>query len=306
MVPAGPFAMGPLAAGMSGTSRPTAFAVSRSQNSGTTSNVGMKAEHGTTSLSRNRDHLAADDEHEEYSEEEPGLAIVDLEDVKLLDIMAPDALKKERQKTKQKVKVKKEPVEGDAEALVANESTEPKAINANQALDLSESEEEIELEDLRQHFLVNEDEISMDSNQLYFFQFPDTFPSFAAPRPAEESNRPAKADSPGKKVSFAEDVREASSEKETEQPSNQGIIGQLEIHRSGAVRMKLANGNTFDVFAATQPSFLQQAVVLNKEENKMSVLGAINRRFVATPDLDALLSQTLDEPPAEGEKMDVD
>jgi hypothetical protein len=31
--------------------------------------------------------------------------------------------------------------------------------NANQALDLSESEEEIELEDLRQHFVVNEDEV---------------------------------------------------------------------------------------------------------------------------------------------------
>jgi DNA-directed RNA polymerase III subunit RPC4 len=88
--------------------------------------------------------------------------------------------------------------------------------------------------------------------------------------------------------------------------------------------MKLANGNTFDVsdtnssgtsgligclqiFAATQPSFLQQAVVLDSETNTMSVLGPITRRFVATPDLDELLNQAAQTPPPPKEKkMDVD
>ena len=119
MVPAGPFAMGPLAAGMTGVSRPSAFRGIRAQVPSTSSGGGIKLEQGITSLPRNRDHLAADDEHEEYSEEESGLAIVDMEDVKLLDTMAPDALKKEKPKEKRKVKVKSEPVDGDVEILAA-------------------------------------------------------------------------------------------------------------------------------------------------------------------------------------------
>lgn len=87
----------------------------------------------------------------------------------------------------------------------------------------------------------------MESDQLYFFQFPERFPLFTAPQPKEQTEQVAKADSPGKKVSFAEDVKAASTEAEPEAPQNQGLIGQLEIHQSGAVRMKLANGNTFDV-----------------------------------------------------------
>jgi DNA-directed RNA polymerase III subunit RPC4 len=89
--------------------------------------------------------------------------------------------------------------------------------------------------------------LSLESDHLYFFQFPEKFPSFTVPQQANEAEQVAKPDSPGKKVSFAEDVKTASNEGETDKPRNEGIIGQLEIHKSGAVRMKLANGNTFDV-----------------------------------------------------------
>ena len=53
-----------------------------------------------------------------------------------------------------------------------------------------------------------------------------------------------------KKVTFAEDVKPAATENvEAEQgpvPVD-GVIGQLEIHRSGAVKMRLANGIVMDV-----------------------------------------------------------
>jgi DNA-directed RNA polymerase III subunit RPC4 len=118
MVPAGPFAMGPLAAGNTGMPRPSAF---RSSQQGFGRSIGgsgaVKAAHGVTSLPRNRDHLADDDEPEVYSEEESGLTIVDLEDVKLLDSMAPDALRKEKPKVKRKVKVKAEAPDGDVDML---------------------------------------------------------------------------------------------------------------------------------------------------------------------------------------------
>jgi DNA-directed RNA polymerase III subunit RPC4 len=64
-------------------------------------------------------------------------------------------------------------------------------------------------------------------------------------------------DDTSKKVAFSEGVKtEQSSNKSIElakesknlQPVD-GIIGQLEIHRSGAVKMRLANGILLDVCA---------------------------------------------------------
>ena len=54
--------------------------------------------------------------------------------------------------------------------------------------------------------------------------------------------------------------------------------------------MRLANGIVMDVTAATQPSFLQHAVYLDSTNKQLCVLGEVNRRFVVSPDIDALLS----------------
>lgn len=67
----------------------------------------------------------------------------------------------------------------------------------------------------------------------------------------------------GKKVSFAPDVKLPASEAgtpvpdagkatdESAEPSLDGIIGRLEIHQSGAVRMRLENGILLDVSPAS-------------------------------------------------------
>ena len=101
-------------------------------------------------------------------------------------------------------------------------------------------------------------------------------------------------------------------------PPVDGIIGQLELYRSGAVKMRLANNILLDVSfvssnprvthgripsllfphqvsAATQPSFLQQAVYIDKQKKKLCVFGDISRRFTITPDIDALLVDLSDE-----------
>ncbi|CAG8760850.1 14690_t:CDS:2, partial [Acaulospora colombiana] len=228
-----------------------------------------------------------------------------LEEVKLLDAMAPDALKKEKRKDRKQStkgpKVKKEPLDPDVDVELLSKD---QAKNESQALDLSESEDEIELEDLRQHFMLGadgEDETMLgnDAGQLYLFQFPEDFPNFEVLRNPENDENLSKTStkkrsaSPSKRVSFAEDAKAVSNSKEPskeadskeeevgEKPSNDdkpsGIIGHLEILQSGAV------------FAATQPSFLQQAVMLDLPNKKMNVLGNVSRRFVATPDIDALI-----------------
>lgn len=43
------------------------------------------------------------------------------------------------------------------------------------------------------------------------------------------------------------------------------------------------------VNAATQPSFLQQAVHLDMASHQLTVLGQVNKQFVVSPDIDALL-----------------
>ena len=44
------------------------------------------------------------------------------------------------------------------------------------------------------------------------------------------------------------------------------------------------------VNAATQPSFLQQAVHLDMTGKRLVVLGEVNKRFSVSPDVDALLT----------------
>lgn len=121
---------------------------------------------------------------------------------------------------------------------------------------------------------------------------------------------------PKRKVSFAADVKfpvsSPATQVDTEAPKEtskvDGVIGQVEVYRSGAVKMRLGNGivlnvwsflraslrcvptRVFQVSEATKPSFLQQAVYLDMENKKLHVLGEVNKRFVVSPDLDALLA----------------
>ena len=134
---------------------------------------------------------------------------------------------------------------------------------------------------------------------------------------------PGSGEDSAKKVTFAEDTKPPangadSSEKAAENTKLDGVAGQLEIYESGAVKMRLKNGIVMDVrtllkdpsisylqshylqiTAATHPSFLQHAVYLDPTNKRLCVLGEVNRRFVATPDLDVLLSamDVADNPP---------
>lgn len=142
---------------------------------------------------------------------------------------------------------------------------------------------------------------------MYLFQFPAPFPTFrtpAAPAPTPATDSPRT-----KRVSFAEGVKGEASEPDISTSAAkplEGLIGNLEVHTSGAVRIRLGHNMLFDVSrpptlsvqpltllfqvsAATQPSFLQQAVVFDIEQGSMNVLGSVQRRFVVSPDLDMLL-----------------
>ncbi|KAI1796644.1 RNA polymerase III RPC4-domain-containing protein [Ganoderma leucocontextum] len=280
------------------------------------------AETGATRMKKEEE-----EEEEAYSDPDEGVEIVDMENVRQMDWMAPESLRKEREAGKKKGKGKKEGVKmehtGVGEAMdVDREGTPEEEVNMANAVDLSESESEEELEDIIDDFAqTQEQEEDADTRQerLYFFQFPEPFPVFQPPHAQQTADvkgkgkaEPGTGEDSTKKVTFAEDTKPpalgaagangpatADKDQADESPTVDGVIGQLEIYESGTVKMRMRNGIVMDVTAATQPTFLQHAIYLDSTNKRLCVLGEVNRRFVVTPDLDALLSamELADNPP---------
>ncbi|KAI9464187.1 RNA polymerase III RPC4-domain-containing protein [Boletus coccyginus] len=316
MTASGPFAMGPALAGASarrsaprsnftpvvpqGHTKESALGANLSNSAAPALKKGKQRENplvGTAETPKD------ESDKEVYSEPDEGVEIVDMEDVRQLDWMAPETLQRERDRRRKGVKTEIE------EPSLPSVS---KDVDPSNALDLSESEEE-ELEDLVEDFAIqtNMAEEGIRQERLYFFQFPEPFPTFvSASVPTPESSREMDLDTPNRgpsalkrKVSFAADTKPPVLASESTTPATQtnpevpkelpkvdGVIGQFEVYRSGTVKMRLGNGIVLNVSEATRPSFLQQAVHLDVENKKLHVLGEINKRFVVSPDLDALLT----------------
>ncbi|KAM5533857.1 hypothetical protein V8D89_012520 [Ganoderma adspersum] len=340
MTASGPFAMGPALAGTSArrTAPRSNFApVAPPGGSGSVKLGAGLTQTTAPSLKKEKERergaeaarVKKEEEEEAYSDPDEGVDIVDMENVREMDWMAPESLRKEREagKKKGKGKVKKEGVKvehaGAGEAMdVDRESTPEEEVNMANAVDLSESESEEELEDIIDDFAQaqeQEEDVNIRQERLYFFQFPEPFPVFQsrhAQQGADVKGKGTAETGTGedltKKVTFAEDTKppatgasdadgQAAADKDkVEEPSTvDGVIGQLEIYESGVVKMRMRNGIVMDVTAATQPSFLQHAVRLDSTNKRLCVLGEVNRRFVVTPDLDALLTamELADNPP---------
>lgn len=159
-------------------------------------------------------------------------------------------------------------------------------MDRSNALDLSESEEE-ELEDLMDDFATqtNMAEVrtlirimnakkpcfqeGIRQERLYFFQFPEPFPTFvstAVPTPERSREMDVDTSDPDpstlkRKVSFAADAKPLAfalestipatqdrSEAPKETPKVDGVIGHIEVYRSGTVKMRLGNGIVLNVW----------------------------------------------------------
>ncbi|KAI0343222.1 hypothetical protein BDW22DRAFT_1394091 [Trametopsis cervina] len=332
MTASGPFALGPAMAGAAGSRRSgnvprSNFMPVMPRGGGLSGGVkrepndlgGIKTE-GVGGASGG----VVDEEGEVYSDPDDGVEIVDMENVRGMDWMAPESLKREKDKGRSKDKGKGKdskpevdkkgkgvvkpggdaPAPMDEDEDVAGEEGETK-VNLANALNLSDSEEEEELEDIIDDFAaVNMEDADVRQERLYFFQFPNPFPKFFSPSaaPPEDKGKGKETAGPepaGKKVSFAPDAKPAApgaapgpsktQPEEEPEPKAEGLVGQLEVYASGAVKMRLANGILLDVTASTQPTFLQHATYVDPESKRLCVLGEVNRRFVVSPDVDALL-----------------
>lgn len=183
---------------------------------------------------------------------------------------------------------------------------------ATGGLDLSASEEEDETEDVAHDFTAG---LEADEEKMLFFQFPKTFPRFAAPLKQANTD---------KRVSFAdagEDDNEKDADKEGDEDKDtkgkkeeedkkpdikpdlskidqldqdddaEGEIGELLVYGDGQVRVHLGNGQVYDLNRATQPSFLQNIVSVDHHHRQISVFGEVGLRYSAIPDIDRLINQ---------------
>ncbi|TFK71613.1 hypothetical protein BDN72DRAFT_764570 [Pluteus cervinus] len=284
MTASGPFAMGPALAGNAArrtVPRPSqAPVVPSASTSAAPQNgpSGARLEHdlkGKVDYDASKGITALDPEV--YSDPEDGVEIIDLSNVRQLDWMAPESLQKDHSKGK---RTKTE------EPLGTRTLLDSRVYSIESG---SEEESEAIFEDFSANG-ASPIASSLHKERLYFFQFPDPFPEVLPPT-ANPPDVAVPVDTP-KKVAFGTDTM-ASAQPEADDQNERsivdGVIGQLEVYRSGAVKMRLSNGILLDVHPATQPSFLQQAVHFDANTKQVKVLGEVNKRFIASPNVDALL-----------------
>jgi DNA-directed RNA polymerase III subunit RPC4 len=117
MTASGPFAMGPAISGNNGRRSvprsnfaiPTPTADRASLGAGLTRIATAKKENDLKGKGPDK---PSEEDEEVYSDPDEGVEIVDMEDVRQMDWMAPESLRKERRITKKKVK-KEEPVDAE-------------------------------------------------------------------------------------------------------------------------------------------------------------------------------------------------
>ncbi len=157
-------------------------------------------------------------------------------------------------------------------------------------------------------------------DELYCFQFPSPFPKFGSSEvvssiPPDDPQVSLGMDAKGKAktVSWASDVKNetkagASAANNAAQQQG-GIIGNIQIRRSGAVSIVLGDGMPMEVgprtrrcilqpewactkvLPAVQTSFAQQVVQIDPERLSAFVLGQLKDRYVVVPDISLLLAE---------------
>ncbi|KAM1809794.1 hypothetical protein ACFX12_026649 [Malus domestica] len=67
-----------------------------------------------------------------------------------------------------------------------------------------------------------------------------------------------------------------------------GHMGKMLVYRSGAIKLKLGD-TLFDVSSGMKCGFAQDLVVTNENEKGFGIIGELNKRAIATPDIDSIL-----------------
>ncbi|KAJ3990103.1 RNA polymerase III RPC4-domain-containing protein [Lentinula detonsa] len=303
MVASGPFALGPAMAGTS-SSRRFAQAATPIATPSRTEASSLGAGLSQTAAPKIKQESKKEEQDEEaYSDPDEGVEIIDMENVRQMDWMAPDSLRKEKEK---RLKKEDPDASGGLRSVSFHSASHHVVVDRGARIMDAPDEEDDEADGRELETMFDGDfgitnhkqDADNVSQHLYLFQFPSPFPTFSK-KGGDNVQEETPLTQASKKVTFAPDVKV-----ETEvQPSSRGpsapaetkeeldgLVGHLEVYRSGARKIRLGNGIVLDVSPASQPSFLEHAVHLDMQENKLAILGEIFRHYLVAPDVDALLA----------------
>ncbi|WFD32571.1 hypothetical protein MSPP1_003619 [Malassezia sp. CBS 17886] len=214
---------------------------------------------------------------------------IDMVHVSELDEAAPQTLLHPPQRVKEEHADTVPKTEGDSRAAGGAAVD----VNPMQALDLSESEDEQDDDELAAQFVSTAEHGSSDG-RLFLFQFPHTFPHFAAEpgpkRPETPEFELLDAEKPAAEAAPKCELPADAPADPPAQPSRtEGHVGRLDILRDGRLSLRLGD-MPFDIAGGCETSFLQQLVRLNAERQQAQVLGEVEAKLVATPSLAYLLA----------------
>ena len=260
MTASGPFALGP-------NDQRAARTNTRAAAAGRAPLTAAQAPGLTTSVSERSSATPA----ASAGSDEEDVTVVDIQRVHELDDRAPQALRTSDVQAKAEPRALKE--EG---ARTASPD-----VNAAQALDLSDTEEEEGEDELAGRFVSCIQEGDSEG-RLFLFQFPQSLPSWGA---ADASSLEMKDE-----VEVVEDPSTSSVQAGNAPPRPEGEVGRLNIYADGRVALQLG-GAPFDITGGCEVDFLQQVMVLDAAEQKAECLGELDAKLVATPDLEYLLGR---------------
>ncbi|XP_073773961.1 uncharacterized protein isoform X2 [Danio rerio] len=131
-----------------------------------------------------------------------------------------------------------------------------------------------------------------DKEELLFIQLPDTIPGQPKTSSPEKTRKDCKAEEKRTAHMKAIDKPDKSTVPVLSDFS-EGLIGKLQIRKSGKVQLVMGNV-TLDVSEGAAFSFLQQLVCVRLSEGltgDMTVLGNITHKLVCSPDFETLLQE---------------
>ncbi|KAI5478952.1 protein of RNA polymerase III Rpc4 family [Pseudohyphozyma bogoriensis] len=155
-----------------------------------------------------------------------------------------------------------------------------------------------------------------NTERLYIFQFPRKFPALVNAlhgdptdvKPKPEPGEPGATPVPRKKTPPEWGRAGPRANKGARWSTEEGQIGELCVHRSGKVSLRINNDLHYEVLAAAQPSFLQEVAILDHDpasepvaEGKqrpesdpnraLLMMGQTSKKFIVVPEVEHLLEK---------------
>ena len=132
--------------------------------------------------------------------------------------------------------------------------------------------------------------VKSEPGEILFFQLPDALPG-NPPTPAVDDKKNEKPVTPSSSQSDTGLEKELAKCSLTEFP--EGLVGKIQVLKSGRVRMVIGTDIVLNIAAGTPCSFLQDVVAVHldqkKESGDMTVLGELTHKVVCSPDFEHLL-----------------